>query len=82
MNPVSAVVVYIVLWWLVLFMVLPFGVRRNQSPEIGHDHGAPLKPMLWRKAAVTTAIATLLFAAIYGVLEYELVTLRDLGVKR
>ena len=40
MNPVSAVVVFIVIWWLVLFMVLPFGVRRTESPEMGHDPGA------------------------------------------
>ena len=48
MNPVSAVVVFIVIWWLVLFMVLPWGVRRTETPEAGHDPGAPAKPMLWQ----------------------------------
>ena len=81
MNPVSAVVVYIVIWWLVLFLVLPFGVRRNENPDIGHDPGAPARPMLWRKVAITTAIATVLFAAVYGVIEFEVVTLQDLGVE-
>ena len=80
MNPVSAVVVFIVIWWLVLFMVLPWGVRRTETPEAGHDPGAPAKPMLWRKAAATTAISVVLFAIVYVVAEYELVSLRDLGV--
>ena len=78
MNIVSAVVVFIVIWWLVLFMVLPFGVRRMEMPEEGHAPGAPLQPMLWRKAAATTAIAILLFAAVYVIVEFELISLQDL----
>jgi predicted secreted protein len=78
MNVVSAVVVFIVIWWLVLFMVLPFGVRRIEAPEEGHDHGAPVQPMLWRKAAATTAIATVLFAIVYVIAEFELISLHDL----
>ena len=81
MNPVSAVVVFIVIWWLVLFMVLPFGVRRTESPEMGHDPGAPVKPMLWRMAAVTTSISFVLFAIVYGIAEYELVALSDLMIE-
>ena len=81
MNPVSAVVVFIVIWWLILFMVLPFGVRRTEDPEEGHDHGAPAQPMLWRKVAATTAITLVLFAIVYGVVEYELISLQDLGVE-
>jgi len=81
MNPVSAVVVFVVIWWLVLFMVLPFGVRRTEAPEAGHDPGAPAKPMLWRKAAVTTSISLVLFAVVYGIVEYELVALSDLMIE-
>lgn len=78
MNPVSATVIFIVIWWLVLFMVLPFGVRRTETPEAGHDPGAPAKPMLWRKAGVTTGIALVLFAAVYVIAEYDLIALNDL----
>ncbi len=78
MNIVSAVVVYVVLWWLVLFMVLPWGVRRTESPEQGHDPGAPEKPMLWRKAAITTLIATILFAIVYYIVTSDLFPLREM----
>lgn len=80
MNVVSAVVVFLVIWWLVLFMVLPFGVRRTEAPEAGHDHGAPAMPMMWRKAAVTTAISSVLFSIVYVLAEYELISLQDLAV--
>lgn len=81
MNAVSAVVVFIVIWWLVLFMVLPFGVRRTEAPEAGHDPGAPAQPMLWRKAAATTAITVVLFAIVYVIAEYELISLQDLAIE-
>jgi predicted secreted protein len=80
-NAVSAVVVFIVIWWLVLFMVLPFGVRRTEATEAGHDPGAPTQPMLWRKAAATTAITVVLFAIVYVIAEYELISLQDLAIE-
>lgn len=79
MTPVSAIVVFIVIWWLVLFMVLPWGVRRTENPEEGHDPGAPARPMLVRKALATTAITLVLFGIFYFVAETGLVTLRDLA---
>ena len=79
MSPVSAIVVFVIIWWLVLFMVLPFGVQRDDTPEEGHDPGAPRKPMILRKMLITTGIALVLFA-VYGVIvEYDLITLRPGG---
>ncbi len=80
MNIVSAIVIFIVIWWLTLFIVLPFGVRRTENPEAGHDPGAPLRPMMWRKVAVTTAITVVLFAILYAIAEYELISLQDLAI--
>lgn len=61
MSLVSGIVSFVIIWWLVFFMMLPIGVRRNDNPEPGHDHGAPEKPALWRKALVTSLIAAVLF---------------------
>ncbi len=81
MNPVTAVVVFIIIWWLTLFIVLPWGVRRTENPEEGHDHGAPARPMLVRKLLITTAITIILFAAVYGVIEMSGISLRELSDK-
>ena len=75
MGLVSGVVVYILLWWWVFLMILPFGVRTPKVVETGHATSAPAKPMLWRKAAVTTMIAGVLFAILYWVIVSEIVTL-------
>lgn len=78
MTAANGIVVYIIIWWLVLFMVLPFGVRRTDSPEPGHDPGAPHRPMIARKMAITTIIAAVLFAIYYAVYTSGLITLNDL----
>lgn len=56
---------YFVIWWMALFAVLPWGVRRNQNPEIGHDPGAPLEPRLKSKFLATTILAAVIWAIGY-----------------
>jgi predicted secreted protein len=69
MKPASAIAVYFIIWWAVLFAVLPFGIRSaheaGANVEAGHDAGAPVNPRLLRKAAITTCAATVLFAVFY-----------------
>ena len=56
--------IFFIVWWLVLFMVLPFGVQKVENPEPGHEHGAPAKPMLVRKAIATTILAAIVTAIV------------------
>jgi predicted secreted protein len=64
------IAIYFVVWWVVLFAVLPWGVTSQQEAgEIiqGSDPGAPARPLLLRKAIATTIISTLLLAIGYAV---------------
>lgn len=79
MNFVTGIVVFIIIWWVTLFMVLPWGVSRTENPEAGHDHGAPSKPMVFRKVLITTGITIVAFVIIYAVIESGLFSLRDLA---
>jgi predicted secreted protein len=71
MNITLALAIYFILWWTVLFAVLPFGVRSNReagvTPGEGTDHGAPVLPQLVKKAIATTIVSTILFVAGYAV---------------
>ncbi len=65
MSISSGIAIFFVLWWIVLFAVLPFGVRsqREAGEEIaGTDPGAPSLPGMLRKVIWTTAISLVLFA--------------------
>lgn len=68
MGIAGSIVVYIVVWWLVFFTVLPWGVRsqRESGDEVeGTEPGAPVKPGLGRKALITSVIAAVIWVAIY-----------------
>ena len=65
MGIVSGIVVFIIIWWLVFFTVLPHGNRPPEAVEEGMEPGAPAKPRLWRKAGITTLIAIVLFGAFW-----------------
>jgi predicted secreted protein len=56
---------YLIIWWVLLFAVLPFGIQSQQelnSIVPGSDPGAPARPRLLMKLGVTTLTAALLWA--------------------
>ena len=58
----SIVAIYFVVWWIVLFAVLPWGTRSQQEEGeviLGTDPGAPANPRLLRKAAITSLVAAI-----------------------
>jgi predicted secreted protein len=61
----SAFAIYFVIWWLVLFVTLPFGVRSQAEEGDEHggtDPGAPILARMRAKLLWTTLIAAVLFA--------------------
>lgn len=72
MNPVSGVVVFIVIWWLVFFLSLPIGIDRHREVGDGGDPGAPANPRLWLKAKITTVVTAVVFAIVFWAVKAEL----------
>ena len=73
--------IYFVIWWITLFLTLPFGVRsQHEDGEMaaGTDPGAPVIPRLGRKLLLTTVVAALIFAACYVIYVNHLATLEGL----
>ena len=57
--------IYFVLWWLVLFVTLPFGIRSQHEDGVGApgtDPGAPILARMGRKLLWTTIISAVIFA--------------------
>ncbi len=79
MGWVTGVAVYLIVWWVVLFAVLPWGVRMPETPEPGHMAGAPDRPHIWTKVAVTTVIAAAIWAGIYAVVASDLISFREMA---
>ena len=76
--------VYLTLWWVVLFTVLPIGVISHAEAGIdkgdGGDPGAPVDPKLKRKFITTTWVAAIPFSILWLVMHFHLVTLPSLPI--
>jgi predicted secreted protein len=70
----SSIVLFVIIWWLVFFAVLPWGIRRAGDEALGHDAGAPLRPRLVLKAAITTGIAALLCGVAYWLVQSKYIS--------
>ena len=82
MPLITAIAIYFVIWWVVLFAVLPWGVRSQQEDgpvTPGTDPGAPTIPGIWRKLVWTTVASAVIFAFCVGLYRYRLVTLDGLA---
>lgn len=76
MNWFTGILVYIIVWWLVLFTVLPWGAHPPKQPETGHADSAPERPRLVLKAIITSVIAAIIWVFIYFALENAWISLR------
>ncbi|MCB1508955.1 MAG: DUF1467 family protein [Hyphomicrobiaceae bacterium] len=79
----TAVAIYFVIWWIVLFATLPFGVRtQEEAGEIvaGAPASAPHRIVLWKIALRNTIVATVVFAFVYWLLVYSGLKLTDIPV--
>jgi|TARA_B110000444_G_C18652039_1_gene506542 predicted secreted protein len=69
MGTTGAIIVYICIWWIVFFSVLPFGIKSQNikfKDELqGNDPGAPNNPRIVKKFLMTTLITSIIFAVIY-----------------
>ena len=77
MNWFTGVMTYVIIWWVVLFTILPWGNRPPEQPEEGHATSAPAKPRMWIKVGVTTLVATMVFLMVAWLIESDLISLRD-----
>lgn len=77
MHWFTAFVLYVIIWWTVLFAVLPFGTQPVEQPDEATGwRGAPARPMIGRKMLATTAIAALLWTGAMAVIRSDWISFR------
>ena len=80
MSTTGSLIVYISIWWIVFFSVLPFGIKSQNkkfSDELdGNDRGAPKNPNIRKKFLITTLITSLIFLVIYYLVSQNYLNLR------
>ena len=76
---VTGLAVYILIWWVSLFTVLPIGANRSADPAPGTPEGAPDNPRLLFKFSLATGIAAVLWLILYAAIQADLISFRDMA---
>lgn len=80
-GPLTMFAIYVVVWWVVLFTILPIGTssETHEPPTDGSQWGAPKTPNLKRKFLTTTWVAFLLWAFVMWLVYIGWMPLPDLA---
>ena len=80
MGITGSIIVYVLIWWIIFFSVLPVGIQSNKEKFKegieGVDPGAPNNPKIAKKFLITTIITSIIFIVIYYLVEFDLLNLR------
>ena len=71
------IAMYVVIWWLAIFAVLPWGVRPAEKGDLGARAGAPANPRLLLKVGIASIVAGVLWLIIYAIISFGLINLRS-----
>ena len=79
MSVTGLAIIYIIIWWIVFFAILPIDVNRDKPIKIeGEDPGSPENPKMLKKFIYTTGITTIIFLIIYLLMKFEYLNLRNI----
>ena len=81
MGITGSIIVFVIIWWIIFFSVLPVGIQSNKEKFRerieGIDPGAPKNPKIAKKFLITTIITTLIFVVVYYLVKIDLLSLRE-----
>ncbi len=79
MSITGLAIIYIIIWWIVFFAILPIDVDRNKYIKVeGEDSGSPENPKMMKKFIYCTVITTILFVLIYFLMKFEYLNIRNI----
>ena len=81
MSITGGIIIYVNLWMIIFFMVLPFGITNqidSTDYQKGTDPGAPVESRIKKKFLITTLISTVIFSLILVVDQLDLFNIRKI----
>ena len=79
MSITGSLVIFVIIWWIIFFSLLPLDVNREKKANIrGSDTGAPENPRIIKKFIYSTLITSVIFIIIYILVKYEFLNIRNL----
>jgi len=79
MNIAAGIVVYLLIYWTVLFTVLPWGNKAPDVPETGMAGSAPINPRIKEKFLATAVVAAVVWVVVALLIHYQIIDFRSIA---
>ena len=77
MSITGSLIIFVSIWWIIFFSLLPIDVDRNHKRIVeGIDKGSPENPKIIKKIIYTTIITSIIFIGIFMLVKYDYLNLR------
>ena len=77
MSFTGSLIIFVLIWWIVFFSLLPIDVDRKHMGNVdGADKGSPENPKIFKKIIYTTIITLIIFIGIFILVKYDYLNLR------
>ena len=77
MSITGSLIIFVLIWWIIFFSLLPIDVDRKHKEMIeGVDKGSPENPKIIKKIIYTTIITLIIFIGIFILVKYDYLNLR------
>ena len=77
MNWFTGIVLFLMIWWIALFAVLPIGTKPvAHADDKSGWRGAPERPRIMKKVSVTTVVASSRWTGSYLLITSDLISFR------
>jgi len=61
-----------IIWWVIVFTILPIGIKKPNKAEKGHAEGAPQNPQILKKFIITSLIAFVLWLLVFFIIKKQI----------
>ena len=82
MGITGSIIIFVMIWWIVFFSLLPVGIKSNNQKFReninGNDPGAPKNPNIFKKFLYSTIITSAIFVGIYYMTNNDYLNIREL----
>jgi predicted secreted protein len=79
MTIFTGIILYLMIFWLMLFAVLPWGNAPADSAEEGNAAGAPANPRIKQKFIITAIIATIVWSIVAAMIHFDVIDFYDIA---
>ncbi len=73
MGIFTGIILYVMIFWLLIFMVLPWGNKVDETVETGNSTGAPANPRIKQKFMITAGLSVVVWVIVFSLIHFQVI---------